>query len=267
MTPASPPLGALALAVADIARAAGADLRRRFSQPRTIAHKGAIDLVTDADNASEAIILERLGREFPNAALLSEESGASGGAPDGRLRFVIDPLDGTTNYAHGLPHFSTTIAAEDSLGLLAGVVYDPLRDEMYAAARGAGAFCNGTRLHVTAVGHLGEAFLATGFPYNIRTKPERVLSYFNTIVQKAFAVRRFGSAALDLAYVAQGRYDGYWEDNLKPWDMAAGVLLVQEAGGSVRDYAGNAVDLAKGEAVAGTRGLVEELLAITRTQA
>jgi myo-inositol-1(or 4)-monophosphatase len=226
--------------------------------------KGAIDLVTDADRAAEAIILERLNRDFPTAAILAEESGASGAIQGSELTFIVDPLDGTTNYAHGLPHFCVTIGARDASGLASGVVYDPLRDEMYVATRGGGAFLNGTRLKVTETAVLKDAVLSTGFPYDVHTRADEILSFFSAFIRKSRAVRRFGSAALDLAYVAQGRYDGYWERGLKPWDMAAGELLVLEAGGVVSDYQGAPARLEVGECIATNARLWAAMVAVTK---
>jgi myo-inositol-1(or 4)-monophosphatase len=253
----------ITLTLEQIARAAGAELRERFSKPRQVEKKGAIDLVTDADRAAEALILEALHRAFPGAFVLAEESGAVGDEVAGALTFIVDPLDGTTNYAHGLPHFCTTIAARDAQGLASGVVYDPLRDELYSATRGGGAYCNGARLRVTSTAALGDAVLATGFPYDVHTRADEILGYFSAFIRRARAVRRFGSAALDLAYVAQGRYDGYWERSLKPWDMAAGVLLVEEAGGKLSDYAGQPVRLDRGECIAAGPELLAAMLAVT----
>ena len=251
----------------EIARLAGAELRRRFTEPRSIEKKGAVDLVTDADRAAEALILKALAAAYPGVPVLAEESGPRPGAVGADFRFIVDPLDGTTNYAHGLPHFSTTVAAEDGQGVFAGVIYDPLRDELYSAVRGGGAFCNGRRLTVAPTVTLDDAVLATGFPYDLRARGDEILGFFTDLIMKARAVRRFGSAALDLAYVAQGRYDGYWERGLKAWDMAAGVLLVSEAGGIVSDYRGGPARLDVGECLAATGGLHGAMVEITRRRA
>lgn len=248
-----------------IARAAGGELRRRFHQPRAIEKKSAIDIVTDADKAAEHLILEQLAARFPGAPVLAEESGNLPGSAGG-LRFIVDPLDGTTNYAHGIPHFSTTIAAEDPAGLCAGVIYDPLRDEMYTAIRGGGARCNGELLHVGAPDSLEDAVMATGFPYDIRDRMDEIVGFFMDFTQRVRAVRRFGSAALDLAWVAQGRFDGYWERGLKAWDMAAGVLLVTEAGGLVSNYRGEAVRLEEGECLAAASSIHPRMVEVTRAR-
>lgn len=244
--------------LAEVSRRAGRELSRRFGAPRTVDLKGAIDLVTDADRASEAVVLEELSRRFPGAPVLAEESGAVAGS--GELRFVVDPLDGTTNYASGLPHFSVTIAVEDALGLLAGVILDPCRDELYSASRGQGARVNGAPLRVIDAA-LGDAVLATGFPYDVRTQGPLLFALFERFVRASRAVRRFGSAALDLAWTAQGRYQGYWERGVKPWDVAAGLLIVREAGGICLDYAGREARPDAGEVIAGAPGIVAELSA------
>lgn len=246
----------------EVAREAGAELRRRFGAPRVVEKKGVIDLVTDADRAAEEIVLNGLARLFPGAPVLSEEAGARAGG--GTLRFIVDPLDGTTNYAHGVPHFSVTVAADDADGILSGVVYDPLREELYVATRGRGATCNGAPLRVSQNVVLDDAVLATGLPYDVRTRTDDVLGLFSRLVKASRAVRRFGSAALDLAWVAHGRFDGYWERGLKPWDLAAGMLLVREAGGVAVDYRGAPDPMQRLECVAGGAGLVQEVVAFTR---
>jgi myo-inositol-1(or 4)-monophosphatase len=262
---ASPSPRELAEALEAVARVAGAELRRRFGGLRTVEKKGVIDLVTDADRAAEALILEALDRAFPGATVLAEESGARAGTgPGAGLRFIVDPLDGTTNYAAGIPHFCTTLAVEDGAGLAAGVVYEPLRDELYLAARGGGATLDGRPLRISRVETLDDAVLATGFPYDVREQAPRLLGYFEAFVVQARAIRRFGSAALDLAWVAQGRFDGYWERGVKPWDIAAGMLLVTEAGGEVSDYEGRPARVDGGEVVAAPAALRARMVALTR---
>ncbi len=249
-------------ACAAAARLGGEVLRDRFGRRRTIEFKGAgrADLVTDADRASEAALLDFLASRFPGAAVLAEESGASGAA--GPLRFVVDPLDGTTNYAHGLPHFSVNVAVEDPRGLAAGATYDPLRDELFLAARGEGATLGGEPIRASATSDLSSALLVTGFPYDVQQSPELPLRVFAAFLRRARAIRRLGSAALDLAYVACGRFDGFWEMKLKPWDLAAGVLLVREAGGAAADFAGGDRILETGEICAAGRALHPELLRV-----
>jgi myo-inositol-1(or 4)-monophosphatase len=256
-----PPTTELRDACAAAARRGGEVLRARWGRRRTIEYKGRIDLVTDADRASEAALLEFIGVRFPGASVLAEESGASGKA-GAALRFIVDPLDGTTNYAHGLPHFAVNVAVEDERGLAAGATYDPLRDELFLSARGEGATLGGERIAPSQEGDLSRALLCTGFPYDVHESPEVPLALFAAFLARARAVRRLGSAALDLAYVACGRLDGFWELKLKPWDLAPGILLVREAGGRVADFSGGDGMLASGEVCAAGPALQAELLAV-----
>ncbi len=230
-------IGELMEAVAEAARRGGEVLRARWGTLRTIDYKGGIDLVTDADRASEAELLDFIATRFPGSAVLAEESGASG-APDAGLRWFVDPLDGTTNYAHGVPHFAVNVAVADEAGLAAGATLDPLRGELYVAGRGHGAWLGESRLRVSATSELRQALLCTGFPYDVQADPDPLLRLFRAYLSRARAIRRFGAAALDLAWVASGRFDGFWEARLKPWDVAPGILLVREAGGLVADFTG-----------------------------
>lgn len=234
-------------------------LRERWGTARTIELKGGIDLVTDADRASEATLLAFLGARFPGAAVLAEESGASG-AGAGGLRFFVDPLDGTTNYAHGVPHFAVNVGVADGRGIAAGATYDPLRDELFVAARGEGAFLGSERLRHSGRTVLEGSMLVTGFPYDVHQRYEIPLRLFGAFVRRARAVRRFGSAALDLAYVAAGRFDGFWELSLKPWDVAPGILLAREAGALVTDFRGGDTVLETGDVVAAAPGLQRAML-------
>jgi myo-inositol-1(or 4)-monophosphatase len=213
----------------DVAREAGALLVRDAELPRAISEKGRrADLVTDADRASERIILERLQRAYPRATILSEESGVHAGAGD--ERWIVDPLDGTTNFAHGYPLYCVSIAYERAGELIAGVVFAPAMEELFAAERGSGARMNGRAIAVSPIERVGGAMVCTGFhPADF----DRNAAHFRAASNVAQAVRRDGSAALDLAYVACGRFDGFWEFGLHPWDVAAGTLLVREAGGLV----------------------------------
>jgi myo-inositol-1(or 4)-monophosphatase len=245
------------------ARAGGALLAERFFGARTIDFKEGerSNLVTDADTASEQRILGLLRAAHPSHAILAEESGASEG--DGYTWFV-DPLDGTTNYAHQVPHFCVTLAvegpAEDgSPQLLAGVVFDPMRNELFAAARGHGATLNGHALVPSRSTSLRSSLLCTGFPYDLHLKPELPLGLFNTLVQKAQGIRRMGSAALDLAYVAAGRFDGFFEFGLKPWDIAAGALLIQEAGARMVRIDGAPLDVRRGDVLAAAPGVFPQM--------
>jgi myo-inositol-1(or 4)-monophosphatase len=256
---------ALAAACADAARLGGAVLRERWGRVRTVDKKGTIDLVTDADRASEAAVLGLLSERFPGVPVLAEESGLSGGG--GALRFIVDPLDGTTNYAHGLPHFAVTVAAEDGQGLAAGATYDPLRDELFLATRGGGATLNGAAVRHSGCATLVDALLVTGFPYDIHLDHRRALDLFEAFLTRARGVRRFGSAALDLAWVACGRFDGFWESKLKPWDLAAGLLIAREAGALATDLEGGARILESGGVIAAAPLLHPLLAEVVRSVA
>jgi myo-inositol-1(or 4)-monophosphatase len=220
----------------DLARQAGCLLKEKFCQVREIHYKGDINLVTDADKMSEDLMIKEIRCQFPDHGILSEESEAIAGL--GTMRWIIDPLDGTTNYAHGYPVFCVSIALEQEGQIILGVIYDPTRDDLFIAQRGEGAYLNGGKLSVSSVSDLSHALLATGFPYDIRNSMENNINYFNVMVKSAQAIRRAGSAALDLAYLAAGRFDGFWELKLKPWDTAAGCLMVEEAGGMISDLFG-----------------------------
>lgn len=220
------------------ALAAGAVLRDYFDKPFRVRHKGAIDLVTEADVAAEQVVLATLREAFPADGILSEESASQyQGVPLGR-GWVVDPLDGTTNFAHHFPWFAVSIAAVQGSTSTVGVIYAPMLDELFCAVAGAGAWLNGKRLAVSAAATLQESLLATGFPYAIREKSSEVLGAVAALLPEAQGLRRAGAAAMDLAYVAAGRLDGFWEINLKPWDTAAGILLLVEAGGTVSTYNG-----------------------------
>jgi myo-inositol-1(or 4)-monophosphatase len=254
-------IGELRAAAEFAARRGGEILRRRFEETRTVDLKGQIDLVTDADRAAEQAILEFLRSEFPDHGIVAEETAAKEVTGDG-ARWYIDPLDGTTNYTHRVPHFCASVAVWDESGPLAGAVYQPLLDDLYAAGRGLGATCNGEPLRVSAPAPLGQALIGTGFPYDIWTKPAVPLRLFSAVLGKARGVRRFGAAALDLAYVAAGRFDGYFELGLYPWDVAAGILLVQEAGGQVSNFLGGPPEVGARQIVAANPQVHQELLAL-----
>ncbi|MFS8530983.1 inositol monophosphatase family protein [Sphaerobacter thermophilus] len=220
----------------DAALQAGALLRRMAGQVNDVRHKGPVDLVTEADRASERLILEAIRARFPEHAILSEESGALSGADDAP-RWLIDPLDGTTNYAHGYPLYAVSIALEVAAEVVLGVVYVPTLDELYVAERGRGAWLNGQPLRVSRTDTLLASLLATGFLYDVDTRG-RNLPHWENFIHATQGVRRSGSAAIDLCHVAAGRLDGYWEEGLAPWDSAAGSLMVTEAGGTVTGYDG-----------------------------
>ncbi len=247
-----------------IARAAGAILLEGYGNVGRVgvAHKGAIDLVTDFDHRSEALIVQELKQAFPAHAVHAEESGRSAIAND--YEWLIDPLDGTTNFAHGFPVFAVSLALTHRGDLCAGVVYDPLRDELFAAEAGQGATLNGQRLHVSTETALDRSLLATGFPYDVRTNPHNNFAQFVQFHLRARAVRRAGSAALDCAWVAAGRLEGYWEFRVKPWDVGAGALLVREAGGRVTTATGNKIFLGRDSIVASNGQVHGQMLRVLR---
>jgi len=243
--------------IKQVALDAGTVLVQRLGSAR-ISNKGDIDLVTEADIAAEELIIDRIRSYYPRHGILAEESGEAVTVGDtaSEWRWVIDPLDGTTNYAHGYPCFCTSIGVEHNGKLEFGVIYDPMRKELFAAERGQGATLNDRRIKVSDVEELSKAMLVTGFPYNVRERPDFARE-FVTFTMNAQAVRRDGSAAIDLAYVACGRFDGFWEDGLNPWDMAAGVLLIQEAGGRVTNFNDEPLSIYTKKVLA-TNGLVHQ---------
>jgi myo-inositol-1(or 4)-monophosphatase len=219
---------------------AGAIVRERWQSGGSVEIKStSIDLVTEVDRACEAAILETLTSRFPTHSFLAEESGGRG---DGEFRWLIDPLDGTTNFAHGYPQTAVSIALTRGGQTLLGVVYDPLREELFLARKGEGARLNDRPLRVSAAERLATSLLATGFPYDRREHADFYLAFFKTFMMRTQGIRRAGSAALDLCWVAAGRVDGFWEWKLKPWDTAAGALMVEEAGGRVTDFEGAPFD-------------------------
>lgn len=241
------------------ARDAGRILMERQGRSLRVSSKGDINLVTEADVAAEKLIIERIRSHYPRHAVLAEESGASNGSLTygvSEWKWIIDPLDGTTNYAHGYPCFCVSIAAERSGKIEVGVIYDPVKDELFAGERGQGATLNDRTIRVSEIDELNSAMLCTGFPYDVRERPD-FARHFTNFTMRAQAVRRDGSAALDLAYLACGRFDGFWEDGLNPWDVAAGILLIEEAGGQVSNYRGERLDLYTPEVLA-SNGLVHE---------
>ncbi len=240
---------------------AGNILLEKFGKKIDISKKGEIDLVTEADLASEKFIIERIKTRYPLHAILAEESGDAVLIGDGDWKWIIDPLDGTTNYAHGYPCFCVTIAVEYDGEIVIAVTYDPTRDELFAAERGGGASLNNKTISVSETDKLGDALLVTGFPYDI-SKRDNFAEHFTDMLLKSRAVRRDGSAAIDLAYVACGRFDGFWEDGLNPWDMAAGVLLVEEAGGRVSYYDGSKFSIYRPPLCASNGSIHEDMLEI-----
>jgi myo-inositol-1(or 4)-monophosphatase len=241
-----------------IAREAGALLMGYFAGHLTIEYKGDVDLVTEADRASEKLIVERLRARWPEHGIVGEEGTRSG--PGADYRWYVDPLDGTTNFAHGYPVFCISIGlVRKDEQIEAGVLYDPTRDEMFSAERGLGATLNGKPIYVSKTTKLAESILGTGFPSHKRHKNPNI-HFYHQITLRSHGVRRAGSAALDLANVASGRYDGFWEFNLNPWDTAAGALLVQEAGGRVTRFDGSPFRLDSREVLASNGPIHQELL-------
>ena len=246
------------------ARDAGRILAERFGRTLEITNKGELDLVTESDLASERLIIERIKTYHPRHAILAEESGASSPVDQelrSEWRWIVDPLDGTTNYAHGYPCFCISMGLEYQGRMELGVVYDPMRDELFTAERGRGASLNGRRIQVSPVNSLSAALLCTGFPYDVRERSE-FARHFANFIMNAQGVRRDGAAALDLAYVACGRFDGFWEEGLKPWDVAAGALMIEEAGGRVSNYAGEALSIYKPPILASNGLLHEQMMRV-----
>jgi myo-inositol-1(or 4)-monophosphatase len=247
-----------------VARDAGNLLVQRLGAAQ-ITNKGDIDLVTEADIAAEELIIDRIRSHYPLHGILAEESGETlhEGSARSDWKWIIDPLDGTTNYAHGYPCFCVSIAVEQAGTLEIGVVYDPMRNEMFAAERGHGATLNERRIRVSNVEELNHAMMCTGFPYDVRTRPDFARDFTNFTLHSQ-AVRRDGSAALDLAYVACGRFDGFWEDGLNPWDIAAGAILVSEAGGRITNFQNEPLDIYTKRVVASNGRVHDAMLRLLR---
>lgn len=258
-------LAAIVSLAVRLAREAGEIQRARYQTAFEIRQKSsAVDLVTEVDKACEAHIVAGIESARPGDAILAEEGGGHE-SEDAEWRWVVDPLDGTTNYAHGYPRFCTSIGVERHGEAAVGVVYDPLLDELFRAVRGGGAFCNDRPIHVSREQALGRALLATGFAYDRRRSDRDNVAEFATFLKEAREVRRDGSAALDLCYVAAGRLDGYWEFKLSPWDVAAGGLVVEEAGGRCSDLGGTE-EYRSGRAVVASNGAIHEaVLALLRS--
>ncbi|MDH4163083.1 MAG: inositol monophosphatase [Nitrospirota bacterium] len=246
------------------AKRAGALLRDSFGGRREISYKGEINLVTEMDRLSEKTIVSEISSAFPGHSIVAEE-GANIENGSGYL-WVIDPLDGTTNYAHGYPQFAVSIGLEYAGNIVLGIVYDPLREELFTAMRGNGAQLNGTTISVSRTSDLIRSLLATGFPYDRANCKENNLDYFNAMIMVSQEIRRNGSAALDLCNVAAGRLDGYWELKLRPWDVAAGSLIVREAGGTVSDLSGQRFSI-RDELIIASNGFIHQQIidALRRT--
>lgn len=226
------------------------------------------DFVTEVDRKAEATIIDTLHEAYPQYGILAEESGATAakGAGNGEYRWIIDPLDGTTNFIHGLPQYAISIALAKGSSVEQAVVFDPCRNELFTASRGAGAFLNERRIRVSRRTKLQDSLLGTGFPYRMFDHIDTYLAIFKELTRKSAGQRRPGAASLDLAYVACGRYDGFWEFGLAPWDMAAGALLISEAGGLVSDMRGEATYMTSGNIIAGTPKVFAQLLKVIQEQ-
>jgi myo-inositol-1(or 4)-monophosphatase len=251
----------------EISHRAGALIRERFGSPMHIDFKGVVDPVTKTDKEAEALIFQQLHDKLPNHLILGEESGGSYWRTNKPI-WLIDPIDGTNNFTHNFPHICVSMGLMVQREYVVGVIYDPLRDETFSAYRGGGAWLNETSITVSEIGNLCDAFLAAGFPYIRRTAIFNNAQMLDHFLRRSQGVRRAGSAALDMAYVACGRFDGFWEPSLHPWDLAAGVLLVKEAGGRVSDFSGGWDRLHSGEEVLVSNGLIhEEMLNVLRNEA
>jgi myo-inositol-1(or 4)-monophosphatase len=242
---------------------AGDIMMSRFGTGIRVDKKGTIDLVTEVDVAIERSFREMVGERFPDHAVLGEEMGGSASPPPGPC-WVFDPIDGTTNFAHGLPIFCASLALEIDGVAQVAAVYDPTRRELFTAERGSGAFLNGRRLQVSDASALVDAVLVTGFPYDVHQRVDEIVGLFAAFVGQARAVRRLGSAAIDLCYVAAGRMDGFWESDLKAWDIAGGALIVEQAGGRVTDMSGAPFSSRAGRVLASNTLLHDAMLAVIR---
>lgn len=249
----------------ETARGAGAILLRNWGKRQAIRFKGEINLVTEVDRESEAFIIARIRSRFPDHGILSEESAEL--TSPSTYRWIVDPLDGTTNYAHNYPCFCVSIGLEKGGEVIAAAVFDPLLGESFTASAGSGAYLNGEPIRVSSVGELRRSLLATGFAYDVKTSADNNFKYFREFVFAGQAIRRDGSAALDLCYLACGRFDGFWELKLKPWDTAAGLLIVREAGGKATRLDGATYDIGQPDILA-SNGLIHEqmIAAIARAR-
>ena len=244
------------------AREAGETLKHLFGRVHHVTKKGRTDLVTEADFAAEKIITDMIHKSFPQDGFVAEETGEH--ASNASRIWFIDPLDGTVNFAHAFPFFAVSIGLQVSGDAVLGVVFNPYMDEFFEAAKGSGAFLNGKAIHVSSTSDLVDSLLAVGFPYTLHQNPHRVMDHMKKMAVLAQAIRRLGSAALDLCYVAAGKLDGYWEEGLKPWDTAGGMIIVREAGGIVSDYQGNPFSPDKGTIVASNPSIHPAMLEVLK---
>jgi myo-inositol-1(or 4)-monophosphatase len=245
-----------------LARRAGDILKHYANREKFVELKGRANLVTAADKESEALIIDAIRERYPSHAILAEESGIHSATSPLEGKWIIDPLDGTTNFAHQYPFFCVSIAFEQDGKVICGAVYDPSRDEMFTGAAGAGSFLNGEKLAVSDVLRLSDALLLTGFPYNLREILDTVVGQFKAFLSESQAVRRGGSAALDLCYLARGCCDGFWELNLHPWDTAAGKIILEEAGGRLTDFKGNPFSIYVKEVLASNGRIHAEMMRV-----
>lgn len=247
------------VATAAVAAAAAADTIRRAASARDVSHKGAVDLVSEVDLAAEAVICKILAERCPGVPILAEEGGGASGQT---TRWIVDPLDGTTNFVHGMPHYAVSVALQQDGDIVAGCIHDVPCDLSYRAGRGSGAWCDDKRLAVSDTPNLDAALLLTGFPYDRRERAARYLKFVLAMLERAQGLRRAGSACQDLCWIASGVGDGYWEFGLQTWDVAAGILLVEEAGGCVTDIAGGPLDLQRPRLLATNGRLHAEMHAV-----
>jgi myo-inositol-1(or 4)-monophosphatase len=246
------------------AREAGALLQEFTQRGFDVAHKGRINLVTEADLASEKHIIELIRQHYPTHQIVAEESWDNRHASQDNYAWIIDPLDGTTNFSHGFPCYAVSIGIEHKGQSVAGVIYDPTRDELFAAERGAGATLNGERIRVSEVATLEKALLVTGFPYDVRERMDEYIPAWVEFLKQAQAVRRLGAAAIDMAYVANGRMDGFWEHGLNAWDTAAGWVIIEEAGGRITQLDGTPFDNFKPSMLCTNALIHDDMLAVLK---
>ncbi|MEA2060786.1 MAG: inositol monophosphatase family protein [Thermodesulfobacteriota bacterium] len=239
---------------------AGKILKELYGNIRNISKKGKIDLVTEADLASEKAVIDIITRDFPDDMIIAEESGETGEISD--RQWIVDPLDGTTNFAHSFPFFGVSIAFQAEDELVAGVVYNPVLDEFFEAEKGKGAFLNNEPIKVSDRVNLKDSLLGTGFPYDVYEDPDPVMDILKRMIIKVQGIRRAGAAAVDLCYLAAGRLDGFWEQDLKPWDTAAGTVILKEAGGVISDFQGNLYNPYMKSVLASTPGIYGKMLEV-----
>ena len=248
----------------DAAKKAGLLLKKNIDKVHRIEFKGVIDIVTEMDKKAEDLIIKTLKNAFPEHGILTEESSEQKTASE--YRWIIDPLDGTTNYSHGFPIFCVSIALEKDGEIILGVVCNPMLNELFTAEKGNGAYLNNKKIKVSHISKLSNSLLATGFPYDVRTSPENNINHFSYFAVRAQAIRRAGAAALDMCYVACGRFDGFWELKLKPWDTAAAMLIINEAGGIVTDFGGKPFSLYSGETLASNNLIHDEMVKVLKSK-